>query len=69
MTDQDFSNFVVKDNNLLIQPSFDPNENLIGYFMSSTQEIVDIFYNKFNDLYKNAKKINDEIDFIKILNE
>lgn len=60
--DEPFSNFIVKDQRELSQPSFDPNDNLIGYFVSSPQEIVDVFINKFNNMFQDAIPIEEEID-------
>ncbi|MBN2157215.1 MAG: hypothetical protein JW776_14315 [Candidatus Lokiarchaeota archaeon] len=57
-TNKQFSNFVLKDQSVLIQPSFDPSgENLIGCFISSPKEIVEVFSNKFNELFKDAKPV------------
>ena len=66
ITNKQFSNFVIKDQKSLIQPNFDPNDILIGYFISSTPEIINIFEKKFNELYENAEllqnkyKLNEE---------
>ncbi|MCP4764628.1 MAG: hypothetical protein GY870_22830 [archaeon] len=59
---QPFSNFIVKDKEKLIQPSFDPSNNLIGYFISTPQEIVDVFHSKFNDLFKESNPLSKEKD-------
>jgi sugar-specific transcriptional regulator TrmB len=59
-TEEQFSSFIVRDKQTLIQPSFDPNDNLLGYFVSQPQEIVDIFYEKFNTLFKNAEPIQNK---------
>ncbi len=62
-TEEQFSSFIVKispNGNSLIQPSFDPNDNLLGYFVSQPQEIVDIFHEKFNALFKNAEPIQNK---------
>lgn len=57
-TKAQFSNFVLKDHSVLIQPSFDPSgDNLIGCFISSPKEIVEVFSNKFDDLFKQADPV------------
>ena len=73
-TKRQFSNFVLKDQSVLIQPSFDPSgENLIGCFISSPKEIVEVFSNKFNELFKGADpvrrngKSKQEFNFYQIL--
>lgn len=73
-TQKPFSNFVLKDQSILIQPSFDPSgENLMGCFISSPKEIVEIFSNKFNELFKAANpvrrngKSKQEFNFYQIL--
>jgi hypothetical protein len=60
VSDKPFSNFIVNDMKKLIQPSFDPNENLIGYYVSSPKEIVDVFYKKFNDLFEKAVVLKEK---------
>jgi len=73
-TKKQFSNFVLKDHSVLIQPSFDPSgENLIGCFISSPPEIVEVFSDKFNDLFKEAQpvrrngKSKQEFNFYQII--
>jgi hypothetical protein len=73
-TQKQFSNFVLKDGNTLLQPSFDPSgDNLIGCFISSPPEIVEVFANKFDDLFKEAQpvrrngKSKEEFNFYQIL--
>ena len=51
VTDEDFSNFNLTDNEL-IQPSFDPTNILIGAYISRNANIYTIFYEKFNELYE-----------------
>jgi len=63
ITPQSFSSFIVKDNSTLLQPSFDPNDNLLGYFISQHQEIVEIFADKFNTLFDGAKPIETSLKF------
>lgn len=60
-TEEQFSSFIVKDRSTLVQPSFDPSDNLLGYFVSQPQEIVDIFYEKFNTLFNDAESIQSKI--------
>lgn len=55
-----FSNFIIKDRKELSQPSFDPNDNLLGYFVSSPQEIVDVFINKFNNMFESSIPLEEE---------
>ena len=72
-TKKQFSNFVLKDHSILLQPSFDPSDNLIGCFISSPKEIVEVFTNKFNELFKEAQpvrrngKSKQEFNFYQIL--
>lgn len=70
VTEEQFINFTIKDKKILSQPSFDPNDNLIGYFISSPKEIVEVFLTKFNNLYEKAiplkKKKNIETEFLSI---
>ena len=51
VTDEDFSNFNLTDNEL-VQPSFDPTNKLIGAYLSRNTNIYQIFYEKFNELYE-----------------
>lgn len=57
ISEEQFSNFSVMDNKILIQPSFDPSDNLIGFFVSTPQEIVNVFNKKFHDLFEKAKPL------------
>ena len=72
-TKAQFSNFVLKDQSILLQPSFDPSDNLIGCFISSPKEIVEVFSNKFDELFKQAEpvrrngKSKQEFNFYQIL--
>jgi hypothetical protein len=49
VTDEDFSNFSLTDDEL-IQPSFDPANRLIGSYISRNKRIYQIFYDKFDEL-------------------
>jgi hypothetical protein len=51
VTDEDFSNFNLTDNEL-IQPSFDPTNKLIGAYISRNANIYQIFHEKFSELYE-----------------
>jgi hypothetical protein len=51
VTQDDFSNFSLTDNEL-IQPSFDPTNRLIGAYISRNKNIYQIFNDKFNELYE-----------------
>jgi hypothetical protein len=73
-TKKQFSNFVLKDGKFLLQPSFDPSgEVLIGCFISSPKEIIEVFSNKFDELFKEAQpvrrngKSKQEFNFYQIL--
>lgn len=67
VTENQFINFTIKDKKILSQPSFDPNDNLIGYFISSPKEIVEVFLTKFDNLFEKAipliekKKIESDL--------
>ena len=50
VTDENFSNFSLTDNEL-IQPSFDPTNILIGSYISRNRNIYQIFYDKFNEIF------------------
>ena len=68
VTDENFSNFSLTDNEL-IQPSFDPAFELIGLYISRNPSIFQIFDEKFNQLFKNGIPIKQYIldkDEIKI---
>ncbi|MFX0003762.1 MAG: hypothetical protein ACFE9C_12645 [Candidatus Hodarchaeota archaeon] len=53
VTDENFSNFSLTDNEL-IQPSFDPAFELIGIYISRNKSIYQIFYDKFDQIFKNG---------------
>ncbi|MFX1419367.1 MAG: hypothetical protein ACFE9N_10645 [Promethearchaeota archaeon] len=68
VTDENFSNFSLTDNEL-IQPSFDPAFELIGLYISRNRSIYQIFNEKFNQIFKNGIPIKQYIadhDDIKI---
>ncbi len=54
---ESFSNFTLRDDEVLMQPAFDPSNQLLGSFISSQKEIVQIFREKFDTLFKNAKPL------------
>jgi hypothetical protein len=58
ITEEPFSNFSLTDD-ALIQPSFDPSNKLIGAYISRNKNIFPIFYDKFNEIFKNGIPIND----------
>ena len=61
ITDEAFSNFSLTDNEL-IQPSFDPTNILIGSYISRNKNIYQIFYDKFNEIFKKGIPINQFIN-------
>ena len=58
VTDENFSNFSLTDNEL-IQPSFDPTNILIGSYISRNKNIYQIFDTKFNEIYKSGIHIEE----------
>ncbi|MHA1797282.1 MAG: hypothetical protein ACTSVY_02440, partial [Candidatus Helarchaeota archaeon] len=60
VTYDDFSNFILTDNEL-IQPSFDPSKKLIGSYLSRNNNIYQIFYDKFKELFEKGIPINEFI--------
>ena len=65
VTEEDFSNFNIIDNEL-IQPSFDPSNKLMGAYISRNKNIYQIFADKFNELFNKGTPINQ---FIKQKND
>jgi hypothetical protein len=57
VTDEDFSNFSLTDNEL-IQPSFDPTNILIGIYVSKNKNIYQIFNDKFDEIFEKGIPIN-----------
>ncbi|MFX1337171.1 MAG: hypothetical protein ACFFDK_01035 [Promethearchaeota archaeon] len=57
ITEESFSNFSLTDNEL-IQPSFDPSNKLMGVYISRNDNIYQIFYNKFNEIFEKGVPIN-----------
>ncbi len=53
VTEENFSNFSLTDNEL-IQPSFDPAFELIGVYISRNRSIYQIFNEKFNQIFKSG---------------
>ncbi|MFX1346439.1 MAG: hypothetical protein ACFFBC_11240 [Promethearchaeota archaeon] len=58
VTDENFSNFSLTDNEL-IQPSFDPTNILIGAYISRNKNIYQIFETKFNEIFKSGISITE----------
>ena len=67
VTDENFSNFSLTDNEL-IQPSFDPTNILIGAYISRNRNIYQIFETKFNEIFKTGITIEEFIQKEKSLN-
>ncbi len=57
VTDEDFSNFSLTDEEL-IQPSFDPTNILIGIYVSRNKNIYQIFNDKFEEIFEKGIPIN-----------
>ncbi|MHA2325750.1 MAG: hypothetical protein ACXACB_10140, partial [Promethearchaeota archaeon] len=57
VTDEDFSNFSLTDNEL-VQPSFDPTNILIGVYVSRNKNIYQIFNDKFDEIFEKGIPIN-----------
>jgi hypothetical protein len=68
VTNEDFSNFNLTDNEL-IQPSFDPTNKLIGAYISRNANIYQIFYEKFNELYDKGIPLNEFLKEDQILKD
>ena len=60
VTDENFSNFSLTDNEL-IQPSFDPTNILIGAYISRNKNIYQIFYDKFNEIFDKGISIDQYV--------
>ncbi len=60
ITEENFSNFSLTESEL-IQPSFDPTNKLMGVYISRTQNIYQIFHEKFNELFEKGVPINEYI--------
>ncbi len=58
ITNVNFSNFSLTDDEL-IQPSFDPTNQLIGCYISRNKNIYQIFSDKFNEISKNGISLKD----------
>jgi hypothetical protein len=58
VTEENFSNFSLTDNEL-IQPSFDPTNILIGFYISRNKNIYQIFNNKFTEIYDKGISIEE----------
>jgi hypothetical protein len=57
VTEANFSNFSLTDNELL-QPSFDPSNKLMGSYISRNESIYQIFNDKFNEIFENGIPLN-----------
>ena len=57
VTDEDFSNFSLTDEEL-IQPSFDPTNILMGIYVSRNKNIYQIFNDKFEEIFEKGIPIN-----------
>ncbi len=64
ITEEPFSNFSLTDNEL-IQPSFDPANKLMGSYISRNENIYQIFYDKFNEIFEKGIPINQYLRQIK----
>lgn len=64
ITEESFSNFSLTDNEL-IQPSFDPANKLMGSYISRNENIYQIFYDKFNEIFEKGIPINQYLQQIK----
>jgi len=64
ITQESFSNFSLTDNEL-IQPSFDPTNRLMGSYISRNENIYQIFYDKFNEIFEKGIPINQYLQQIK----
>ncbi|MGV9204098.1 MAG: hypothetical protein ACOC44_08800 [Promethearchaeia archaeon] len=58
ITEENFSNFILTQKEL-IQPSFDPSNQLIGSYISRNSNIYQIFEDKFSEIFKNGIPLND----------
>ncbi|MBY9006504.1 MAG: hypothetical protein KGD63_07075 [Candidatus Lokiarchaeota archaeon] len=67
VTEEDFSNFSIIDDEL-VQPSFDPSNKLMGAYISRNKNIYDIFADKYTELFNKGTPINQYIERNKNLN-
>ncbi|MHA1510378.1 MAG: hypothetical protein ACTSRX_01510 [Promethearchaeota archaeon] len=51
--------FIILDENNLIQFSIDPSNKLMGIFISRSHEITNIFFKKFEEMYSQSAKLED----------
>ncbi|MFO8017278.1 MAG: hypothetical protein R6U96_01465 [Promethearchaeia archaeon] len=58
ITKENFSNFILTQGEL-IQPSFDPSNQLIGSYISRNRNIYQIFEGKFSEIFKNGNPIDE----------
>lgn len=59
ITNNVLTNFILKDRKELLQYSTSPNNELIGLFSSRQHEICDIFTTKFDEEFRNARKLDE----------
>ncbi len=64
ITEESFSNFSLTDNEL-IQPSFDPTNKLMGSYISRNENIYQIFYDKFNEIFEKGIPLNQYLQHMK----
>ena len=58
ITDEKFSNFSLTDDEL-VQPSFDPTNKLMGFYISRNDNIYQIFNAKFNEIFEKGIPVNE----------
>ncbi|UYP48531.1 hypothetical protein NEF87_004816 [Candidatus Lokiarchaeum ossiferum] len=51
-------NFIIKEDEELLQYSVDPSNTLLGAFISRQKEIIDVFSNKFSEMYSQSVEIS-----------
>lgn len=51
-------NFIIKEDEELLQYSVDPSNKLLGMFVSRQKEIIDVFSNKFAEMYSQSIEIS-----------
>ncbi|GAB4306546.1 MAG: hypothetical protein Kow0069_03420 [Promethearchaeota archaeon] len=59
VTGQPFANFTIRDDETLIQPSFDPGMAEMGAFLSKQKETLAVFKEKFESLFSKAIPLRD----------
>jgi hypothetical protein len=56
------TNFCIRDDRKLIQPTVSPTNTLIGYFVSKQREIILIFLSKFEDIFRKVGSVDGFIE-------